>query len=115
MAVTEITIEKWRPARLNEFVGKHWSMGAKLKKLDRTIVFAHSTTKPKAEEKRRVDVHMVLGPRQKESDPDSRWKSLLDALVFSKMLIDDTGMYVQLGDVTYSRGEPKTIITLTDM
>lgn len=115
MSIIEIIIPNWRPALLNQYIHKHWSVGHKLKNRDKAIVFAYSYGKPQAQKKRRVDVHIVLGPRQQESDDDAPQKSLLDALVFSKMLLNDSRAFVEMGKIMYSRGAPETRITLTDI
>lgn len=115
MAIIDIEIPNWRPALLNQYIGKHWSVGAKLKKRDKAMVLAFACNKPKATGKRRVDLFITLGTRQRQSDYDAPWKSLLDALVNCKMLIDDNAAGVQLGDIIYDRGKAKTIIRLTDL
>lgn len=111
----QITIPNWKPAALNEYVGKHWTVGHKLKKRDREMIKSHTIFQSFAVRKRRVDCHIELGPKQRQTDPDSRWKSLLDALVAAEQLVDDTSEWCQMGEVTYSRGKLKTIITLTDI
>jgi len=113
--VVQIHIKNWRPAALNEYVGKHWAIGHKLKKRDREMVWAHMPHVFKPTGKRQVDLHISLAPKQKKVDPDGYWKSVNDALVYCGLLIDDTDQYVKLGEVTYSRGEPSTTILLTDI
>ena len=71
---------------------------------------------PVATTKRRVDLHITLGPRQREGDDDNWWKSVLDALVHAKMLIDDNRRWCEYGTPTFDRGPEKaTVITLTDI
>ena len=113
-------IEGWHPVRLNEFVGKHWSVGAGRKKRDQTTVAKHAMayrTTP-ALGRRRVDLTIVLAKGQRRPDKDAFWKSALDALAASKLLIDDNPDGCEPGTVTYKRSgtEAKwTEITLTDV
>lgn len=111
----EVFIRNWYPATLNEMKG-HWRKGAALKKRDRDIIWGYCQKLPKATGKRRVDLHLVLGKRRRERDYDNCWKSLLDALTHSDMLLDDRRAYVVQGEVTYSRDWDNwgTRITLTE-
>lgn len=111
-----IEIPDWRPARINEFVHKHWAVGHRKKKADRDMLAMYSRGKPKPEWARQVDMEITLKGKQQEADPDSYWKSLLDGLVHAGMLIDDRGMFCRLGQVTYKRGDAThTTIILTDL
>ena len=102
-----LEIPGWMPARLNELIHGHWAKGAKLKKRDREIVsqaaYAHKT--PYATEKRRVSVLIVLPSGKRAPDPDSLWKSLLDALVATQALRNDSPAWCELGRVRFARGE----------
>jgi len=115
MATVEIIIPAFRFAALNAYLGKHWSVGHKLKKRDKAMVMAYSMGKPKATDKRRVDLHVTLEGRQKAADPDALLKSCFDALVHAGMLKDDTCELVAIGSITYGRGKSETRITLTDI
>lgn len=116
MSTHTVRIDGWHPAILNQWQGRHWSVGAKLKALDRENIAIEFLGTPKAEGKRRVSLSLVLGPKQRGGDPDAYWKSLLDALVNAGQLLDDSKEYVELGSVTYERGKRKaTIITLEDV
>lgn len=116
--IHRLIIPNWRPALLNNMKG-HWSNAARLKKLDRKAVWAHSLEQkiPRATGKRRVSLHIVLPKNGKKSDYDAPWKSLLDALVHAGMLIDDAPDYVEQGEITYSRDwyNPCTVIILEDL
>jgi len=117
-ATSTLTIDGWRPARLNQYVGRHWSVGHRMKRTDnRTLWIATQAQQtPKAAGKRRISIHVVLSGRQKESDPDSMWKSLLDACVKCGLLVDDSPRYCELGPVTFARGkQTRTEITLEDL
>lgn len=55
-------------------------------------------------------------PRQRGTDPDSPWKSLLDSLVHAKALIDDDRHHVEIMPVEYVEGErPATTVILEDV
>lgn len=115
-----IDVPDWRPATLNELTkrGNHFS-AARLKKRDRKVVddyARHAAIVPQALGKRRVSLVVVRAGRMQETDPDSLWKSLLDALVHAGMLVDDSPSYVELGTVEQPKGEAKaTRIILEDI
>ncbi len=111
-------IPDWHPATLNQFLGRHWTVCAKLKKFDRDLVAfsARDAEIPSAEAKRRVELTIVLGARQRGCDPDAYWKSLLDALVCAGMLVDDSSKWVECPPPTFERAPTKsTRIVLTDI
>lgn len=112
-----ITIPNWHPARLNQFAGRHWSVGHRLKFQDRSMVMVYAklhNTKL-ATVKRRVSLVIVLEPGKRRPDADAYWKSLLDALVSCGQLVDDGPKWCEIGSVTYERGERGSRIILEDM
>lgn len=111
----KIIIPDYKIPSLNEYVGKHWSVGHKLKNECKGLVIAYSRHIPKAQRKRRIDLHIVLGKGRRKLDRDNSYKLILDALVNAELLIDDNEKYCDLGDITYSRGVPSTEILLTDL
>jgi len=111
----KILIPNYKIPSLNEYVGKHWSVGHKLKNECKQLVMAYGRHIPPAEKKRRVDIHMVLGKGRRKLDPDNCRKLVHDALVHTGALWDDNDEWCQIGDITYSRGDPSTEITLTDV
>lgn len=116
-----ISIPNWQPAKINEWDGCHWSKRAKLKKSDRNIIKHYSKHVPEAAGKRLVKLVIQLGYRQRGGDPDSPWKSLLDALTANKLLVDDNKEYVELAPVEYlpnlsgKDGHTASFITLTEV
>lgn len=79
-------------------------------------MWAYTRKVPKATLKRRVTVHIHIKGRGRTPDPDAYFKSLLDALVFNEMLVDDGSKWVELAPVLFFRGnEKKTVIILEDM
>lgn len=94
-----VVISGWRPALLNELMGSRWR-AHKLKKRDRRWVedyFVLFHRVPRAVGRRRV--HLGIRGRYRGGrfpDPDSPWKSLLDALVHSGMLRDDSAEWCEL-------------------
>ena len=116
MAVYTIKIPNWRPTPLNQIMGAHWAVGHKRKKADANIIRCYTRHLPTAECKRVVSLKMILGKGQRKFDDDAPWKSLLDALVQAKMLVDDSPKWCAFTAPEYERGEmPYTIITLTDI
>jgi hypothetical protein len=116
--VWRITIPWWHPVRLNELIGMHWSQIARLKKEDRGKIQAYLREHPipPATGPRRVHLAITLGKGQRGGDPDCYWKGLLDTLVNTKLLVDDSKEYVVLDPVDYIRAkEPETTIELTDL
>jgi hypothetical protein len=114
----KLRIERWHPYRLNQLMAVHWRSKDRMKKADRNIVCALTASNrfPVATTKRRVDLHLTLGPRMREGDDDNWWKSVLDALVHAKMLIDDNRRWCERGSLSFDRGpERATLITLTDI
>lgn len=111
----KIVIPNWLPARLNQNRG-HWSKFARLKRIDRDLVAVYARPFPLATGKRSVRLVVTLSGPGREPDPDSFWKSLLDALVAAKMLIDDSRKWCALEPVEFRRGPARsTCIELTDM
>jgi len=110
-------IPNWHPAKINEWEGRHWSVKNRLKKRDKSIVWGAMLENkiPKATCKRRVELTIGLGYRQRGGDPDSYNKSLLDALVVCGLLVNDSKEWVEIAPVKYERGEFFTRITLTDL
>jgi Holliday junction resolvase RusA-like endonuclease len=114
----DIFIERWHPAKLNELMGGHWSKGHRLKKRDREMVWAYSQGEAKATGKRRVELTIILKPKQRAADPDAQWKSPLDALKHAGMIVDDNRQGVELMPVVYLRGTEMswgTVIRLWNM
>lgn len=111
----KITIPSYRPPSLNQYIGKHWSIGHKLKNTCKQMVLAYSRHIPPAIGRRSVQMHIVLGKGMKRYDADNTQKLILDALVHSGMLVDDSPKWVRFDGVTYERGVHQTIITLTDL
>lgn len=117
MPTHRLFIPDWRPARLNTILG-HWAKAGRIKKKDREIVgvYFHLEEIPKATGKRRVSLEIVLKGRQKQTDPDAYWKSLLDSLTACGAIVDDSEAYVELAGTTYRNGEPcGTTIIMADL
>ncbi len=113
-----LKIDRWQPATINQLLSRHPMTRSRLKRVDENMVVCHCLLYriPPATGPREVSLLITLGPRQKGADPDSYWKSLLDALVKAKMLIDDNRQYVQCKTPEFERGpERATTITLRDL
>src|SRR4051812_23593183 len=89
-----------------------------LKSRDRAHVrlACYNASIPRAVGKRRVSLLISLAPRRKSPDPDSWWKSLLDALVQAGALVDDSDDWCECGPVIYEHGTRSgMVITLEDI
>lgn len=110
-----ITIPNFHPAKLNELLGGHWSKGHKRKKADRNLIATYTRHLKPATTKRRVHLTIVCPDERYGGDPDSYFKSLNDALVHSKQLVNDSKKWCELAPVQYRIGSKETIITLEDL
>jgi hypothetical protein len=112
-----LTINRWQPATINQLL-RRVRTRIRLKKVDRNMVIGYCLKNriPVATGPREVNLTIVLGPRQRGCDPDAYNKSLGDALVKAKMLIDDSRRYVRWQPAQYVRGlERGTMIELIDL
>jgi hypothetical protein len=105
MSVYRLIIPGWLPATVNQLL-KSVKARIRLKKADRQIVsaYARMANIPPAVVRRRVSLHLTLMPRVTAADVDAYWKSLLDALVYAGLIVDDNRQHCELGEVTYDRG-----------
>lgn len=110
-----ITIPDYKVPSLNEYIGRKWPVGQKFKNECKQLMRAYSRHLPNASQRRRVDMHIVLGKGRRKMDKDNAYKLILDSLVYAGMLFNDNDQWCEIGDLTYSRGSPATIITLTDI
>lgn len=106
------------PVSVNRLMNGHWAKRKRLKDSDASFV-AYSCLAaqiPPAEGKRRVSCFIQVSGRRRSPDPDNVLKSLLDALVRCRMLIDDSAKYIELGSIQVVRGEKTTTtVTLEDI
>ena len=113
-----VWIPAWHPARTNELLTVHWAAAGRRKRADKEMVagYCKQADVLKATGKRRVSLTIVVKPKQRRADPDSHWKSLLDALVACGMLVNDSPKWVELAPVVYERAADwGTRITLEDV
>jgi hypothetical protein len=111
-----VAIPDWRPALLNELFHSVKERH-RLKKIDREFVqvYFHKAKVPHATGKRRVGV-IVHWPWLNTPDEDSVWKSLYDALVINRYLMDDRAEFVCHSEPIFPHSWTKeTIITLEDL
>ena len=110
-----VSIPNWHPARLNQLLG-HWEKAMRLKRSDAEMVAAYFLGQPKATEKRLVHLTIHLAKGQRAGDPDSYFKTLLDALVRCGQLKDDSRQWCELGPVEFVRtGVRGATITLEEI
>ena len=111
MQKIKIQIPNWHPTPLNKLLGD-WRVSSKRKKADRNLIACYTHHLPKAGQKRRVTLTIILGKGQRGCDPDAYWKSLLDALVHAGQLNDDSPKWCELAPVQFERGQMGAIIEM---
>jgi hypothetical protein len=117
MARYVLVIPRWHPKTINQLL-RRVRTRIRWKKIDRNVVsgYCYLNHFPVATGPREVRLTIVLGPRQRAADPDAYQKSLGDALVQAKMLIDDNRQYVRWAPTEYERGpERATRVELIDL
>lgn len=114
MSIT-VTIPNWHPTTTNQLLGNHWAVSAKRKKADCNLIRTYLHHHKPATQKRRVSLTIVLGKGQRGADVDAYWKVLLDGIVQSFQLVDDSKNWCELDPVKFERGDIATIITLEDI
>lgn len=110
-----ITIPNWHPMTINQLISTHWAISAKRKKVDCNLIRTYFHHLPAATKKRRVSLTIVLGKGQRGADVDAYFKVLLDGLVQSFQLVDDSKKWCELAPVKFERGDIASIIMLEDM
>lgn len=113
-----IRIPDWHPPSENLWTGRHWTVKARIKKVATGIIggAVHRAGIPKADVKRRVWLHLVMGPGQRMPDAENLWKATLDALKNAGALKQDSPRWVAAERPTFSRGErAETFITVEDV
>lgn len=108
-----ITIPDYLPQRLNVLLRSHWAVRGRAQKEADHLVCAYGMLSrvPKATTRRRVRL-IFFGAR---SDPDSRMKLLLDALVHAGLLVDDSGKWCELATPRNEKGPKATRIILVNV
>lgn len=117
MSTFRIVIPQWQPSRLNDLMKCHWGRKTRLRKADDDMVayYARMESVPPATGPRRVSLEVTLTPRQR-ADRDCWWKSVLDALVNCRLLVNDEATWCDLGAVTVTKGDVRqTVIVLEDI
>lgn len=113
-----VVIPNWHPSPVNAWSGRHWRKKHRLRKQNALIIGTYGLLAgvPRAAGKRRVELTIVLGPKQKGCDPDAYWKLLLDCLKQVGLLMDDRKECVELAWVGFERArEMATVIELEDV
>ena len=119
MAVHELTIPGFLPARLNSLMGNRRKAG-RLKRRDKEWIICHARMAgiPKATGRRRVTLILTFGKGVRSGDPDAYWKSTLDALVHAGLLAKDTHRGVSIEGPEFRRSktiQSSTTIILEDI
>lgn len=113
-------IPGWLPCSLNKLLGSHWAKAGRMKAADREQIAAAVKVYgiPVAQCKRRIDVTYILPPGKRASDPDSQYKSLLDALVHAGALRNDSHVWAEPRTPRVARGPAEaagTLVLLEDL
>lgn len=117
--MTEYTvhIEGWRPHTCNELMKAHWRNANRMKQSDAQMLgtYFYQAKIPKATGKRSVAITMTCGVGR-GLDQDAVQKSLLDGLVNTGYLKDDSSIWMEFKGVTIQRGKRiATTIVLGDL
>jgi hypothetical protein len=113
-----LEIPGWMPTPLNKLLHCHWGTASKLKDNDLRVISDALTVYgvPEARAKRSVRLLVVLPKGKRAVDPDALHKSLNDALVRCKALVNDSSRWVQIEQPRFARGEElTTFLTLEDV
>lgn len=111
-------IAGWHPAPVNKLLTSHWSKAGKMKRVDKFMIkdVAMAYGIPVATVKRRVELYLVYAPKERAVDPDASWKSLLDALVGSGIIKNDSHVWVDYASPVVMRGpHRRCFITIQDV
>lgn len=115
-----LMISHWTPTPLNKLMRNRW-VCYRHKKRDLEMVWGCALQEriPVAKGKRRVEMLVMLKPStRRKPDPDSLFKSTLDALVGSRMLIDDSDKWCEWTMPKLEKGTKEvwgTRLVLTDI
>jgi len=99
----------------------HWVRAKELEQITHAVsILAREQRIPEATTKRRVVVHIHKTKRSRVTDDpanrDSRAKSILDAMVATGLLVDDSDAWLDWGHVHEGekRDQVETVITIED-
>lgn len=120
MQQTEWTmnIPGWTSTPLNKLMTVHWGTAARCKKADVQVVgnAKMAAGVPDATTKRRIEIIVIYPKGQRQYDKDAFLKSLLDAMVRAKVLVNDSPAWADYDLPEYARGDKlRTIITVQEL
>lgn len=107
-----ITIPDWHPYTINKLLGAHFGKRMRMKKSDVEMIWAYSHHVPKAQGKRSVEITIYCEGRGRRPDGDAHFKTVLDALVKNKLLVDDGGAWCDILPTKILDGKKSTVILL---
>lgn len=115
----QIVLDGFTPPSVNRLLTSHWAIGHRLKNAVKDRIACGRMMCgpiPDATGRRRVSVAVTVAGRGGMVDPDNTLKSLLDALVANRLIVDDSARWIEIGSVTVERGVVKrTVVTLEDV
>lgn len=114
----EVLVPDWHPATVNQLM-RSVRDRVRLKRRDRHAVIDHLVLRanvPRAAGRRVVGLTLCFPPGARRPDPDSSHKSILDALVYCGLLVDDGPVWCGVEPVRYLRGDSRyAVVTLEDV
>lgn len=113
----QLVLPQFTPTPLNRLMRGRRRDRIRLARGDRDLVahYAREQEIPRAETPRRVSLVVTMPEGTRRPDPDSLWKSLLDALVEAGLLVNDSARWVELGTIKWDRGERQTTVSLENL
>lgn len=104
-----LTIPRWMPVSDNILMGAHRFTKIKLKKADANAIYWSMREQriPTALKRRKIEVVIKCKPRGRMPDPTNFAKSLLDAMVKCRLVIDDSQRWCEYVTPIIKRGKGK--------
>lgn len=113
-----VVIPNWHPTGLNELLCLHWAARRRRKRSDADLiaVYCGRAQVAAASRRRRITQRLTLAGNDRRRDDDNAWKSLLDSLVYARVLVDDGPDWVEKRPLEFERGrERKTTLVIEDL
>jgi hypothetical protein len=124
VAVQRLVIDNWWPTLVNVLLRADKYTRCRLLHEDAELIAAEAlnqrltrTTRRKGDSVRRR-VSLLIRYRKGETapDPDACWKSLLDGLVYARLLVNDDRHWLEIGGVSYEEAPRRgVVVTLEDL
>lgn len=109
-----IYIPQWHPQTVNKLLEAHFGKRMRLKKMDAQMIGVYSRHVAKAHKKRKVEIIVSVSGPGRRPDEDAFYKSVHDALVQNKLLVDDSRDWCETIPTKVVNGTMSTRINLYD-